>query len=279
MTRPLIVLALAALAGCESDPVREVQKLFEPTKAQQTLSAASSSTRTAVRAVAEDPAERDPAGAARARLRQRPQAPGLHLLHLQPRAPVPRGVQEGARHRPRHGPRARGGGPPRVGARLPIGQGRPLGAPPARHGGKQARPLRDPVRAGARRDGRGLQGDRHRARAHRRGQDRQHGPGARRRREVRGALLPGGARRRQPQPPEHRHGVRRRQGRQRRLHGDGVHRGRGAALASRRGAPCRCRRRCRSPRRSPRASPTRTSTASCTATSSPPTSWCSPTGR
>ena len=39
MRRPLIVLALAALAGCESDPVREVQKLFEPTKAQQTLSA------------------------------------------------------------------------------------------------------------------------------------------------------------------------------------------------------------------------------------------------
>jgi len=39
MKRPLIVLALAALAGCESDPVREVQKLFEPTKAQQTLSA------------------------------------------------------------------------------------------------------------------------------------------------------------------------------------------------------------------------------------------------
>jgi Tfp pilus assembly protein PilF len=39
MTRPLIALALVALAGCETDPVREVQKLFEPTKAQQTLSA------------------------------------------------------------------------------------------------------------------------------------------------------------------------------------------------------------------------------------------------
>jgi Tfp pilus assembly protein PilF len=38
MTRPLIVLGLVALAGCETDPVREVQKLFEPTKAQQTLS-------------------------------------------------------------------------------------------------------------------------------------------------------------------------------------------------------------------------------------------------
>jgi Tfp pilus assembly protein PilF len=39
MTRPLIALALVALAGCETDPVREVQKLFEPSKAQQTLSA------------------------------------------------------------------------------------------------------------------------------------------------------------------------------------------------------------------------------------------------
>ena len=39
MTRPLIVVLLAALAGCETDPVREVQKLFQPTKAQQTLSA------------------------------------------------------------------------------------------------------------------------------------------------------------------------------------------------------------------------------------------------
>ena len=38
MTRALIVLCLAALAGCETDPVREVQKLFEPSKAQQTLS-------------------------------------------------------------------------------------------------------------------------------------------------------------------------------------------------------------------------------------------------
>jgi Tfp pilus assembly protein PilF len=40
MTRALILLAvLAATAGCETDPVREVQKLFEPSKAQQTLSA------------------------------------------------------------------------------------------------------------------------------------------------------------------------------------------------------------------------------------------------
>jgi len=40
MTRPLILMVLlAATAGCETDPVREVQKLFEPTKAQQTLSA------------------------------------------------------------------------------------------------------------------------------------------------------------------------------------------------------------------------------------------------
>ena len=38
MTRALIVLCLVALAGCETDPVREVQKLFEPSKAQQTLS-------------------------------------------------------------------------------------------------------------------------------------------------------------------------------------------------------------------------------------------------
>jgi len=34
-----MVLLLAALAGCETEPVREVQKLFQPTKAQQTLSA------------------------------------------------------------------------------------------------------------------------------------------------------------------------------------------------------------------------------------------------
>jgi len=39
MKRPLIVLLLAALAGCETEPVREVQKLFQPSKAQQTLSA------------------------------------------------------------------------------------------------------------------------------------------------------------------------------------------------------------------------------------------------
>jgi Tfp pilus assembly protein PilF len=40
MTRTLILLvALAGIAGCETDPVREVQKLFEPSKAQQTLSA------------------------------------------------------------------------------------------------------------------------------------------------------------------------------------------------------------------------------------------------
>ena len=39
MTRSLMVLLLATLAGCETEPVREVQKLFQPTKAQQTLSA------------------------------------------------------------------------------------------------------------------------------------------------------------------------------------------------------------------------------------------------
>ena len=39
MTRPLVILVLAALAGCETEPVREVQKLFQPTPAQQTLSA------------------------------------------------------------------------------------------------------------------------------------------------------------------------------------------------------------------------------------------------
>lgn len=39
MTRPLIALLLVALAGCETEPVREVQKLFQPSKAQQTLSA------------------------------------------------------------------------------------------------------------------------------------------------------------------------------------------------------------------------------------------------
>ena len=39
MTRPLMALLLAALAGCETEPVREVQKLFQPTKAQATLSA------------------------------------------------------------------------------------------------------------------------------------------------------------------------------------------------------------------------------------------------
>jgi len=39
MTRPLIALLLFTLAGCETEPVREVQKLFQPSKAQQTLSA------------------------------------------------------------------------------------------------------------------------------------------------------------------------------------------------------------------------------------------------
>lgn len=37
MIRLLIVLALAALAGCETEPVRRVQELFQPTKAQQAL--------------------------------------------------------------------------------------------------------------------------------------------------------------------------------------------------------------------------------------------------
>ena len=34
-----MALLLAALAGCETEPVREVQKLFQPTQAQQALSA------------------------------------------------------------------------------------------------------------------------------------------------------------------------------------------------------------------------------------------------
>ena len=38
MTRPLMLLLLAALAGCETEPVREAQKRLQPTKAQQTLS-------------------------------------------------------------------------------------------------------------------------------------------------------------------------------------------------------------------------------------------------
>src|SRR5918999_4991702 len=37
MIRLLIVLALVSLAGCETEPVRKVQELFQPTKAQQTL--------------------------------------------------------------------------------------------------------------------------------------------------------------------------------------------------------------------------------------------------
>jgi Tfp pilus assembly protein PilF len=39
MMRPLIVLMLVALGGCETDPVRAVQGLFEPSKGQQALSA------------------------------------------------------------------------------------------------------------------------------------------------------------------------------------------------------------------------------------------------
>jgi Tfp pilus assembly protein PilF len=39
MTRLLMLAALATLAGCETEPAREMQKLFQPTKAQQTLSA------------------------------------------------------------------------------------------------------------------------------------------------------------------------------------------------------------------------------------------------
>ena len=38
MIRTLVVLLALALAGCESEPVRKVQELFQPTKAQQTLS-------------------------------------------------------------------------------------------------------------------------------------------------------------------------------------------------------------------------------------------------
>ena len=39
MIRPLIVLSLLALAACETEPVRKVQELFQPSQAQQTLSA------------------------------------------------------------------------------------------------------------------------------------------------------------------------------------------------------------------------------------------------
>lgn len=40
MTRALAAaVLLAALAGCETEPVRRVQELFQPTKAQETLSA------------------------------------------------------------------------------------------------------------------------------------------------------------------------------------------------------------------------------------------------
>ena len=37
MIRLLSLLALVALAGCETEPVRKVQALFQPTKAQQTM--------------------------------------------------------------------------------------------------------------------------------------------------------------------------------------------------------------------------------------------------
>jgi Tfp pilus assembly protein PilF len=37
MIRMLAVLALLAAAGCETEPVRKVQELFQPTKAQQTM--------------------------------------------------------------------------------------------------------------------------------------------------------------------------------------------------------------------------------------------------
>ena len=38
MIRLLAVVLLAGLAGCETEPMRKVQELFQPTKAQQTLS-------------------------------------------------------------------------------------------------------------------------------------------------------------------------------------------------------------------------------------------------
>jgi Tfp pilus assembly protein PilF len=37
MIRLLAVLALLAAAGCETEPMRKVQDLFQPTKAQQTM--------------------------------------------------------------------------------------------------------------------------------------------------------------------------------------------------------------------------------------------------
>ena len=80
MTRPLMVLLLAALAGCETEPVREVQKLFQPTKAQPTLSAGIKQYEDGdYERVPEDAAERDPAGPPRARARQRLQV--LAFIH------------------------------------------------------------------------------------------------------------------------------------------------------------------------------------------------------
>jgi Tfp pilus assembly protein PilF len=38
MIRTLIALALVTLTGCETEPVRRAQELFQPSKAQQTLS-------------------------------------------------------------------------------------------------------------------------------------------------------------------------------------------------------------------------------------------------
>lgn len=38
MTRSLILAGALALAGCGTEPMRKVQELFQPTKAQQTLS-------------------------------------------------------------------------------------------------------------------------------------------------------------------------------------------------------------------------------------------------
>jgi Tfp pilus assembly protein PilF len=37
MIRTALVVALAALAGCQTEPMRKVHELFEPTKAQQTM--------------------------------------------------------------------------------------------------------------------------------------------------------------------------------------------------------------------------------------------------
>ena len=143
MTRPLMVLLLAALAGCETEPVREVQKLFQPTKAQQTLSAGIKQYEDGdYEQSAEDPAERDPAGPPRARARQCAQALGFIYCASSRERQCREEFRKALAVDPGARARAGRGRPPDVGTGLPLGQGRPLGGARPRHGGKQARPLR-----------------------------------------------------------------------------------------------------------------------------------------